>query len=354
MMHRSTFSPARGASRSASRSPWSRGAQSVRAGFTLVEILVVLVIIAILAAILLPVLSSARERGYQANCAANLQQIGLATKLYYTDEKRYPASIALLLPPSQPTDLATGQSVLDNTDVPAPANGINGVAGSCGKNSANDEVCANIGGGDYLKTAGLPVCPDDDYNGTKPHSSYGDVSTGRNKTAAVALAGTTPGIEISRYTWNYFGYNAQGYAYTSPADAASDPALPKLLKTPVTTTTPAFDAAAWATDAGDPNYGSYLTNPVASSLSNRYAPGTTIITRCVYHRLPTGKNINSPELLYPKADGTYDPAGTAPTADSAAAIDLVLRLDNSLTRPQVGTFQAPADGTSNWQTQNFR
>src|SRR5580698_4048824 len=54
-------------------------------GFTLIELLVVIAIIAILAAVLLPVLSSAQERGKRAQCVNNLRQIGVGS-LIYADE----------------------------------------------------------------------------------------------------------------------------------------------------------------------------------------------------------------------------------------------------------------------------
>lgn len=59
-------------------------------GFTLIELLVVITIISMLAGQILPSLSTAREKGRQANCINNLHQIGLAIEIYYQDYDDYP------------------------------------------------------------------------------------------------------------------------------------------------------------------------------------------------------------------------------------------------------------------------
>jgi prepilin-type N-terminal cleavage/methylation domain-containing protein/prepilin-type processing-associated H-X9-DG protein len=67
-----------------------------RAGFTLIEILVVVAIIAILAAILFPVFARARENGRRAACMSNLKQIALAFQQYLQEnDNRYPPSPTL-------------------------------------------------------------------------------------------------------------------------------------------------------------------------------------------------------------------------------------------------------------------
>jgi general secretion pathway protein G len=61
------------------------------AGFTLIEVLVVVAIIAVLASIIFPVFSSARAKARSTRCVANLKQIGLAVDMYATDhDELYP------------------------------------------------------------------------------------------------------------------------------------------------------------------------------------------------------------------------------------------------------------------------
>jgi prepilin-type N-terminal cleavage/methylation domain-containing protein/prepilin-type processing-associated H-X9-DG protein len=60
--------------------------QPARAGFTLLELLLVVAIIAILAGLLLPGISRARERATAIGCLNNLKQLQLAFHLYANDQ----------------------------------------------------------------------------------------------------------------------------------------------------------------------------------------------------------------------------------------------------------------------------
>lgn len=88
--------------------------QSARifAGFTLVELLVVIGIIALLIAILLPVLTRAKEAANSAKCLANLRSMAQAAILHANDHKGYMPVAGATFFPTAPS--ATPQGMGDS------------------------------------------------------------------------------------------------------------------------------------------------------------------------------------------------------------------------------------------------
>ena len=271
-------------------------------GFTLVEILVVLAIIAILAALLFPAFNRAKENARQTTCQSNLQQVYFAVRQYYQDERRYPDSLLDLM----------GEGVKYEYNATTPGTiGLDATSTSQPQPSIPDKgTVLYKGGQDTL------LCPDDEDT-ELPHSSYGALT----KLSQPTPATITVDLNAGRYVWNYWGYRPNGFAHSLQSEAeAAALTSPNILVTPNS----AF---------------SRNTNPVKYSMSNRFAPTSTIITHCVFHRLPTANNINSPGELYT----------TGPDVDGANARDIVLRLDGTIKPVDVSQWNDPAKNV--WQNQ---
>ena len=283
-------------------------ATSRRRAFTLVEILVVLAIIGILAALLFPAFKRAQESGNQTNCASNLQQIGLAVQQYYQDTRRYPDSLLDLLPEGAEYDTST-------TSDTAPQ----------GATPTKDTIIRGTG---YLKGgADILLCQDDEPT-DRPKSSYGAL-TKSPQPAYNATTGLPTGADAGRYVFNWYGYRTDGFILSSPDGvAAANTAVGgryPLLRNP---------DAVYNPDS----------NPMKYSLSNKFAPTSTIITHCVYHRPQTANDIALPAELYK----TPEPSG------STGARDIVLRLDMTAKAVDVsgsGWYPGTPANPSLWQMQ---
>ena len=65
------------------------------AGFTLIEVLVVISIIGILIGLTLPAVNAAREAGRRTQCSSNVKQIGLALYQYLDAHQHFPPGTTL-------------------------------------------------------------------------------------------------------------------------------------------------------------------------------------------------------------------------------------------------------------------
>jgi len=278
--------------------------------FTLVEILVVLAIIAILAALLFPAFNRAKESSRQTNCAANLQQIYAAVQLYRQDTNRYPESLVDIMGEGMRYDAG-------------------GTPASLGSNAP----------GYFKADSDSLLCLNDDTLSEAARSSYGFLSKGA-PTAPALPAGQIDATytgDLSQFVWNYWGTRDDGFTYATPSLAAAatpltgTPAENRLLVTP-----------------GQPYNQQYATgfnasareNVIKYSLSNRFAPPSTIITHCIHHRLQTANSVNSAGELY----------GPAPV-DSANVKDVVIRLDGNAKAVYVSQWNTADPATNLWQTQ---
>src|SRR5262245_47452459 len=64
---------------------------TLRCGFSLLELLVVIALVTLLASLLLPVLSSAKASARLLHCKSNLRQLAIAMNVYVADHEVYPA-----------------------------------------------------------------------------------------------------------------------------------------------------------------------------------------------------------------------------------------------------------------------
>jgi general secretion pathway protein G len=85
------------------------------AGFTLIELMIVVAIIAILAGILIPNFINARAQAQTSACESNLRAIATAAELYYADQQQYPGGGSTINANSTSFTPTGGSTYLNNT-----------------------------------------------------------------------------------------------------------------------------------------------------------------------------------------------------------------------------------------------
>ncbi|MFP3903607.1 MAG: type II secretion system protein [Armatimonadota bacterium] len=225
---------------------------TMRFGFTLVEMLVVIAMIAVLMGILFPVFNRVRETARQTKCQGNLAQLAIAMKKYRADVGLYP---------------------------PAPR--------------YNEDAQVYTGGfsalfPDYIDDTGLFICPDDrtidgveeaarqrlycSYNGKVSGADPETEASWHFDTGTFTHIETDASMSDRPTRWyNYYGYTNSG---VDPYNAIEGDTA----QYPYATSVPA-----WLTDRGF----KYRQYP---RLMNRHAPDFTIITHCTHHRAFTGED----------------------------------------------------------------
>jgi prepilin-type N-terminal cleavage/methylation domain-containing protein len=194
---------------------------TTRRGFTLIELLIVIAIIAILAAMLLPVLTSAKESAMRVSCANNLKQIGIACNVYASDYNDYLPAVNLTSPTENfyQTTLACRTTAIPGTQISQGPFGLGQLFFYAGVNNGQVFYCPSILTGEYsysyYTAAGYP------WPAMTPAAESGDgnafVRTGydyypQGKGSLTSVQGPSGTVQVPTCTF----YPSPGITFTPP------------------------------------------------------------------------------------------------------------------------------------------
>ena len=179
-----------------------------RKGFTLIELLVVIAIIAILAAILFPVFGRVREQVRQTQCMTQMHQVDIALKLYYEDNKKYPAALFGFV-----EIYNVGKNGQDPVGDPTPATFYRGNANFPMQGTSRLHYKPLFNKQKYLNDNTILVCPD-----TRDKTQV----VANTKMPALVTTASYPalaGVQTGTYNWTSLIWNNMG-RFGTPGGAA--------------------------------------------------------------------------------------------------------------------------------------